>query len=595
MGYSLETAANDAPTYSHVKRVAIVGAGVAGLQLAERLQKVSGMHVTIFEATGKVGGVWSSNYADFGLQVPKELYEFPAFPYPAHKEWARFPKGPEVQEYIEAFAAHFELNALIRFHTTVVAATPRDGERGWAVTTNTAGAGAVTEAFDFFVVATGMYGGACPHMPAHPGKERFGGEVVHSFDFTRREQAAGKRVVVVGGGKSAVDCAVAAVKGGAAEVTLLFREAHWPVPRKILDLIPFKFATYSRFGHALLPTHHDVGALAWWLHALFTPIKWLVWRLVELIFAHQFALSKELLPSSRIEIDVFTGGQILTYEARDMIRSGALKMRKDAIQTYTADGVDLASAGASIECDMVIYGTGFVKSYAYLDAATRAKLHIQRDGLYLYRSMLPVDAPNMAFLGSEVSTFNNILTHGLQAAWLAKVLTGAVALPPPRKQQADVEAEMHWKRTWMPSTSARAAIQQLHMPKYHDRLVADMGLPTCRKSNPLAELLMPYNARDYADIFGAPDCTAWMRLKTLIVLAAALLVALVGSALSWLLAAGACALVCALPEAPPRLALGAAADRASRAVARSDPRLVAGMMGAVCATWIVGHAAAAEY
>jgi len=556
MGYSLETAANDAPTYTHVKKVAIVGAGVAGLQLAERLQKVDGMKVTIFEASGKVGGVWSSNYADFGLQVPKELYEFPAFPYPAHKEWARFPKGPEVQEYIEAFAAHFELNALIRFHTTVVAATPRDDERGWAVTTNTAGAGAVTEAFDFFVVATGMYGGACPHMPAHPGKERFGGEVVHSFDFTRREQAAGKRVVVVGGGKSAVDCAVAAVKGGAAEVTLLFREAHWPVPRKILDLVPFKFATYSRFGHALLPTHHDVGALAWWLHALFTPIKWLVWRLVELIFAHQFALSKELLPTSRIEIDVFTGGQILTYEARDMIRSGALKMRKDAIQTYTARGVDLASA-ASIECDMVIYGTGFVKSYAYLDAATQAKLHIQRDGLYLYRSMLPVDAPDMAFLGSEVSTFNNILTHGLQAAWLAKVLTGGVALPPPRKQQADVEAEMHWKRTWMPSTSARAAIQQLHMPKYHDRLVADMGLPTCRKSNPLAEMLMPYNARDYADIFGAPDRTAWMRLKSLLVLAAALLVALVGSALSWL--------------------------------------LVAGVMGAVYAMWIVGHAAAAEY
>ena len=37
---------------------------------------------------------------------------------------------------------------------------------------------------------------------------------------------------VVGGGKSAVDCAVAAVKGGARDVTLLFREAHWPVPRR---------------------------------------------------------------------------------------------------------------------------------------------------------------------------------------------------------------------------------------------------------------------------------------------------------------------------------------------------------------------------
>ena len=69
MGYSLEMTDNNAQTYTHVKKVAIVGAGVAGLQLAERLSKVDGMEVTIFEATNKVGGVWSSNYADYGLQV----------------------------------------------------------------------------------------------------------------------------------------------------------------------------------------------------------------------------------------------------------------------------------------------------------------------------------------------------------------------------------------------------------------------------------------------------------------------------------------------------------------------------------------------
>ena len=85
-----------------------------------------------------------------------------------------------------------------------------------------------------------------------------------------------------------------------------------------------------------------------------------------------------------------------------------------------------------------------------------------------------------------------------------------------------VETEMRWKRAWMPSTSARAAIQQLHMPKYHDQLVADMGLPTCRKSNPLFELLLPYNARDYCSIFDLPDHTAWKRLKSALALAALL-------------------------------------------------------------------------
>merc|ERR1719506_3370932 len=271
-------------------------------------------------------------------------------------------------------------------------------------------------------------------------------------------------------------------------------------------------------------------------------------------------------PTSRIEIDVFTGGQILTYEARDMIRSGALTARKGAIARYTSDGVELATEGRSIAADLVVYGTGFVKSYDYLDADVQAQLQLQRDGLYLYRSLLPVSVPGIAFLGSEVSTFNNVLTHGLQAAWLSKLLTGAMALPPPRQMQMAVEAEMHWKRTWMPSTSARAAIQQLHMPKYHDRLVADMGLPTCRKSTPLAELLMPYNARDYADIFGAPDRTAWMRLKTALVLVALLLPSLAESAklTVWPIAAAVCMLVYLLPEEPPRLIAHRSVERADR-------------------------------
>ncbi|EOD28543.1 hypothetical protein EMIHUDRAFT_413815 [Emiliania huxleyi CCMP1516] len=526
MGYSLESDDSKCSTYVHVKKVAVIGAGVAGLQLAERLGKKSGLEVTIFEKTNKVGGVWSANYADFGLQVPKELYEFPAFPYPEGKSWDKFPKGAQVQEYIEAFAEHAGLRQLIRFDTSVLSLQKR--ERGWLVThaPNGQGTEGVQEPFDFVVVATGMYGGASPHIPSAPGKEEFEGALLHSFHFREREQARGKRVVVVGGGKSAVDCAVAAVKGGAEEVTLLFRAAHWPVPRYILNLIPFKFATYSRFGHALLPTHHDVSSLVWWLHALFTPLKWLVWRLVEIIFRLQFQIPKEMLPRSRIEIDVFTGGQILTYEARDLINAGKLKICRDAIARYTPAGVALKQ-GAPISCDMVVYGTGFTKTYNYLEPCVRDALQLQRDGLYLYRSVLPVGVPDIAFLGAEVSTFNNILTHGLQAAWLSSVLGGEVKLPSASEMQRSVEQEMHWKRTWMPSTSARAAIQQLHMPKYHDKLVEDMGFGACRKSNPLFEVFVPYTARDYRPIFGLADTTKssnWMRLKeTLAVILALLL------------------------------------------------------------------------
>ena len=52
--------------------------------------------------------------------MPQELYEFPAFPYPKDKKWDHFPKGAQVQAYIEAFAEHFSLNEVIKFNTSVL-------------------------------------------------------------------------------------------------------------------------------------------------------------------------------------------------------------------------------------------------------------------------------------------------------------------------------------------------------------------------------------------------------------------------------------------------------------------------------------------
>lgn len=61
---------------AQTKKVAIIGAGVAGLQLAERLLSCGITQLTIFEKASTVGGVWRENYADFSLQVPKELCAF---------------------------------------------------------------------------------------------------------------------------------------------------------------------------------------------------------------------------------------------------------------------------------------------------------------------------------------------------------------------------------------------------------------------------------------------------------------------------------------------------------------------------------------
>jgi len=491
--------------FSHVRKVGVLGAGVAGLQVAEQLLRVN-LECTLFEKANDVGGVWRQNYADFGLQVPKELYEFPSYAFTA--KHGSFPKGPEVQDYIRSFAKEKGMYQRIRFNTEVVHMVPRSEHRGWILHFQKEGETYITqEDFDFVVVATGMYG--TPLMPEFPGMDTFRGITMHAECFRDNALVAGKKVIVVGGGKSAVDCAVAAAKS-AENSTLLFREVHWPVPRYLLDLVPFKWGTYSRFGHSTLPMHYDVSLLGRVLHFLATPLKWLWWRIVELMFRVQFRLSGDLVPTTRLEHDLFTGGQILSYEFRDMLRAGQIEACKGSIASFTEHGVVLAD-GSTKETDAVVFGTGFTKSYAYLEPRVREMLGRQSDGLHLYRNIFPMGVRDLCFIGAEVSTFNNILTQGLQALWLGQVLCGQVRLPPAHAMARDIDAAKAWKESWMPKKADRAAILQLHKMKYHDQLCIDMGVSHLRKGwNFIAEIFAPYTAADYAALFtgGKQECSS---------------------------------------------------------------------------------------
>merc|ERR1712190_143310 len=265
--------------------------------------------------------------------------------------------------------------------------------------------------------------------------------------------------------------------------------------------VPFKWGTYSRFGHATLPMHWDMGASGRCLHRKAAPLKWFWWRIVELMFRFQFGLSGDFVPTTRLDHDVFTGGQILSYEFRDLHRAGKVGAQKGAIARFTEKGVVLTD-GSEMDVDMVVFGTGFTKSYAYLEPALRERLNRQSDGLSLYRNMFPTQVPDLCFVGSEVSTFNSILTQGLQALWLKQVLIGEVALPSLEAMEKTIAKEQAWKRSWMPKKGDRAAILQLHKMAYHDQLCRDMGVKTLRKGwNLLAELFAPYSAGDYAGLF----------------------------------------------------------------------------------------------
>jgi dimethylaniline monooxygenase (N-oxide forming) len=486
-----------------VKRVAIVGAGVAGLATAKTLL-AEGLDCTVFERGDRLGGVWADGYSNFGVQVQKELYQFPDWPLP--EDTPNFTPGPMLQQYLEDYADHFAIRPHLRLGARVAAVEPRgDGDPGWTVVIEQDGAGS-REDFDLVVVATGLYS-STPNRPEFPGQDEFQGEVLHISQVKTRAPLENKRVAVLGYGKSATDGALEAA-AVAQEVHLIFREPHWPVPRDLAGLLPFKWGMLSRLTGALITPYLHPSPVARWLHGVGKPLVWIFWRLVELLLLVQWRLwtkiakGRNLVPSTPVDIDCFGESTMVPRpELYRAIRQGRIQAHRTEISAFTADGLTLQD-GDSLAVDRVVLATGWKNDPGFLPENARDRLGRDDDGFYLYRHMLHPDLPNLAFIG-RASTFLSILTYCLQARWLAELLAGRFDLPDRDAMVTEIARLKIWKRAWMPFSAARGARLLLHMLYYHDELLRDFGANPLRKRGllaPLKELFVPYQPSDYRPI-----------------------------------------------------------------------------------------------
>eukprot|EP00986_Skeletonema_menzelii_P019597 scaffold28648_cov154-Skeletonema_menzelii.AAC.1 len=485
------------------ERVAVLGAGVSGLQTV-RAMRAKGFDVTAYDPNPSVGGLWRQNYLSYGVQVPKQLYEFPDLEF-SEVEVGKYPTGAEVQKYIERYVDHFNLGDSIALNTRVTkVAQNQDGS--WNVKIKTTNGKEEDNHFDKVVVASGLYSSDNPSLPTWATGETasdFNGEILHSSQVLKAEQIAGKKVVVVGNGKSAVDLAVASSNAGADSVTLLSRNAHWPTPRKIADLIPFQYVFLSRLGQNLvlgltgpLPGCSPPHSSVW--HSVGQYIMPPIFKVVELLFAAQFRnVTGPTSPFNKVGVveDFYGYAQVLDYSLRDKVKSGEVNWKVGAIELFESDGAVLAD-GEKVAADLIICGTGFQKDYSIFDSATREKLNIESDGLWLFNHTIPTDVDNLAFVGSELAVISNISGYGLQAAWLSKFWTGEIVASK-QDMESEVSEVKEWKRKWMPNTPSRSSLVLLHQIHWYDRIMRDIGLKASRKSNILSEWFMPYESNDY--------------------------------------------------------------------------------------------------
>lgn len=482
----------------HRKTVAIIGGGVSGLAAAKAFDE-RGHRVTGFERSHDFGGVWepSRSYPDVQTQSPKDLYRYTDHPMP--DDYPEWPKGPQVHAYLHSYADKHNLGRLFRLNSNITSMDRRsDGKPGWTLTIEEAGR-TRTEDFDFVAICTGQF--SDKNIITHPGQDDFvagGGQVIHSSDYTDPDMVKGKRVVVLGGSKSATDIAVNAAKNGASQVTMVYRENVWRVPY-FVGGINFKRLLYMRAQEMQFNSWgRSAGQKA--LAAITKPLVWANFRGLETLLKLQLGLKKwNMVPDTPIEQEACCSLPIVTPGLFESFKDGSVKPIQGTFDHYEGDQVVL-STGDKVGCDVAVLAVGWKLGVPYLAQAYQDKL-IEDDGQYrVYRLSVNPDLPDMGFVGFN-SSFCTILSAEMIANWLVRYADGQLAHQPSEAEMnANIEDMLNWKRNERPSAQVYGGLcsAPFHF-KHFDELLADMGAGTRKKGNPLAET------------FSYPDASAYGR------------------------------------------------------------------------------------
>ena len=389
---------------------AIIGAGSSGITAAKALHE-RGLPFDCYEASDRIGGNWvfanrngmSAAYRDLYINTSRRRMQFSDFPMPT--SYPDFPHHTQIAAYFEAYVDHFGFRDRIRFETAIVKAQQRE-DGTWRLTD----AHGESHDHDMLVVANGHHWDQRWPEPAFPGSETFEGIQMHAHQYRDNAALAGKDVVVLGMGNSAMDIAVEA-SHVARSTHLAARRGAWIVPKYLFGKPLDQINTLPHVPH--------------WLHA----------RVSELIIRlhvgrpERYGLPR---PDHRFgQAHPTVSGRIL-----DRVIHGAITPRPN-IARLGPDWVQF-EGGARVHADVVIYCTGYKISFPFFDAGV---LSAPDNRVDLYRRVFPPTNPNLAFVGLLQPVGAIMPLAEAQSRWIAEYLRGEYRLPSARAMEAAIVRE----------------------------------------------------------------------------------------------------------------------------------------------------------
>jgi monooxygenase len=339
--------------------VLIVGAGLSGVGAAVHLQRDCPRKTyAILEAREASGGTWDL-FRYPGIRSDSDMFTL-GYSFKPWTEAKAIADGPSILHYIRETAREHGVEQRIRYHHRVVRASWSSADARWTVAYERGDTGETGQLTCSFLYGnTGYYRYDEGFTPQFEGVERFRGELVHPQHWPERLDYAGKRVVVIGSGATAVTLVPAMVDGGAEHVTMLQRSPTYIVALPGRDAI-------ADFLRAKLPARAAYAAVRWKnvvMQAIFYQLSRRRPKFMRRVFRR--GVEREL--PAGFDVDTHFSPSYDPWDQRvclvpdaDLFRAiggGRASVATDRIETFTERGLQLAS-GQELEADVIITATG---------------------------------------------------------------------------------------------------------------------------------------------------------------------------------------------------------------------------------------------
>src|SRR6267143_5884550 len=250
--------AGDAQDIEHFD-VLIVGAGLSGIGAAYYVQRqCPSKSFAILEGRETMGGTWDL-FRYPGVRSDSDMYTL-GYQLRPWREAKAIADGPSILNYVRDTARDYGIDRKIRYGHRVTRASWSSPEARWTVETALPGGKLVQFTTKFLYMCSGYYDYAEGYMPGWPGMEGYRGRIVHPQQWPEDFDYAGKRIVVIGSGATAVTL-VPALAESAAHVTMLQRSPSYivslpaedPIGKRLRRFLPAKVsAPILRWKNVLL-------------------------------------------------------------------------------------------------------------------------------------------------------------------------------------------------------------------------------------------------------------------------------------------------------------------------------------------------------